>query len=318
MRKIALPLTLFAIMLVSLLHAMPAQAQNTRTFVSGHGSDSNPCTLASPCRSFQAAFNVTNPGGELDVLDTAGYGTLTISYGVSIINPVGVVASIAVPSGGTGITISAPASDTVILRGLTVEGAGVGLYGINFTFGGRLEIIDSVIRNFTNTGVIAEPSAANISLLISNSFVLDNTNAGIYLTARPTGQMSAIIDRVTASKNTYGIYIDSSATNEFITATITNSIISYNLNTGIAVVKSNSFSTSAAYVKDSILSDNAVNGVSASGPGGGFIFLSHSMILGNNTGINIGTGSSVFSAGNNDISNNPTPVSGTLTSAPEQ
>ncbi len=40
--------------LVAILPAMPAQAAG-RTFVSTAGSDSNPCTIALPCRNLQAA-----------------------------------------------------------------------------------------------------------------------------------------------------------------------------------------------------------------------------------------------------------------------
>jgi hypothetical protein len=56
------------------LPAVPAQALAARTFVSGAGNDANPCTLSQPCRSFQAAYNVTAANGEIDVLDPAGYG----------------------------------------------------------------------------------------------------------------------------------------------------------------------------------------------------------------------------------------------------
>ena len=34
--------------------ATVAHAQNTRTWVSGTGNDANPCTYASPCRTFAA------------------------------------------------------------------------------------------------------------------------------------------------------------------------------------------------------------------------------------------------------------------------
>ena len=59
------------------------------------------------------------------MLDTAGYGPLTINKAISIVND-GSIASILVPSGGTGILISAGPTDAVSLRGLTIEGAGVG------------------------------------------------------------------------------------------------------------------------------------------------------------------------------------------------
>ena len=82
---LALPLTLLAIALVAVLHAVPAQAQETRTFVSAGGNDSNNClTPATPCRHFTAAYAATPAGGEIDVLDPGNYGPLTITGPVSI------------------------------------------------------------------------------------------------------------------------------------------------------------------------------------------------------------------------------------------
>src|ERR1700740_2887753 len=86
------------------LHTDPAQAQ--RLFVSATGLDGNPCTFASPCRTFQHAHDVTGANGEIDVLDPAGYGSLTITKGISIQGHG--FSGISVPSGGTGITINAP------------------------------------------------------------------------------------------------------------------------------------------------------------------------------------------------------------------
>ena len=87
------------------LSVAPAQAQNARSFVSGQGSDSNNCTLAAPCRTFAQAITWTNAGGEIDVLNTAGYGPVTITKAISIVNDGG-TASIFPGSGGTGITIN--------------------------------------------------------------------------------------------------------------------------------------------------------------------------------------------------------------------
>jgi hypothetical protein len=87
--------------LAAMLPALPAQAQNTRSFVSGLGNDLNNCSLAAPCRTFQHTHDQTNAGGEIAVLDTAGYGAVTITKSISIVNPGGVEAGISVPSGGT-------------------------------------------------------------------------------------------------------------------------------------------------------------------------------------------------------------------------
>jgi hypothetical protein len=95
------------------------------------------CGVGSPCRTFAYALTQTNAGGEIAVLDTAGYGIVTINKALSIVNSGGVEAGIGVTSGGTAITINAGSADTVGLRGLTLEGAGIGQNGIVFNTGAR-------------------------------------------------------------------------------------------------------------------------------------------------------------------------------------
>jgi hypothetical protein len=73
-----------ALALAVALPAASAQAQSPRTFVSAAGSDSNPCTFAAPCRHFQAAVTATTVGGEVDALDPAGYGPITITQAITI------------------------------------------------------------------------------------------------------------------------------------------------------------------------------------------------------------------------------------------
>src|SRR5689334_2710230 len=107
-----------------------SQAQVQRTFVSGLGSDGNPCSRAAPCRTFGQAIMGTSVGGEAIVLDSAGYGAFSINKSVSIIAPQGVYAGISVFT-GDGIDINAGPSDVVILRGLTVNSQG-GANGIIF------------------------------------------------------------------------------------------------------------------------------------------------------------------------------------------
>src|SRR5664279_6206780 len=65
--------------LAVVLPAAPAHAQANHTYVSGAGSDDNPCTFASPCRTLQAAYNVTAADGEIEVLVPANYSPLTIT-----------------------------------------------------------------------------------------------------------------------------------------------------------------------------------------------------------------------------------------------
>src|SRR5215831_15673741 len=135
--------------LVASIASTDAYALSNRTFVSGTGSDANPCSLAAPCRSFAGALLQTSAGGEIAVLDTAGYGAATITQAVSIVNEEGVEAGITVTS-GDGITINAGATDVVNLRGLTLVGAG-GSNGVTFNSGAALNIQNCVIRGFSGS-----------------------------------------------------------------------------------------------------------------------------------------------------------------------
>ena len=56
-----------------------AQAQASRTWVSGVGDDANPCSRTAPCKTFAGAISKTAARGEIDALDPAGFGALTIT-----------------------------------------------------------------------------------------------------------------------------------------------------------------------------------------------------------------------------------------------
>ena len=77
----------FGLLLFLLLWPAEAGAQAQRTFVSGVGSDGNPCSRTAPCRTISQALMGTSSGGEVIVLDSAGYGPVTITQAVSIIAP---------------------------------------------------------------------------------------------------------------------------------------------------------------------------------------------------------------------------------------
>ena len=69
-----------ALAFAAALHAAPAQALNNRSFVSATGNDANPCTRPLPCR--KVAHDNTNPAGEINTLDPAGYGVIKIAFGI--------------------------------------------------------------------------------------------------------------------------------------------------------------------------------------------------------------------------------------------
>src|SRR5437764_10591866 len=92
----------------------PAQATlRNRTFVSGNGLDTNPCSVAQPCRTFAFAITQTAPGGGITILDPANYGPVTISQAISIINEGIGEASVQTTSAVDAITVSAGTTDNV-------------------------------------------------------------------------------------------------------------------------------------------------------------------------------------------------------------
>src|SRR5262249_39350328 len=170
--------------------ATPAHAQLARTFVSSLGNDANDCNRPTPCRTFQVAHDKTLANGEITVVDPGGYGAVTITKTISIINDGVGEAGVLVSGGLNGITINATAGDAISLRGLTLKGIGFGGgNGIVFNAGNSLTIENCVLRNFTGTGTIGrglvfQPSAAS-KLAVSNTLAADNQGIGLLI--QPTG-----------------------------------------------------------------------------------------------------------------------------------
>ena len=272
--------------LAVLLPASSAQALNTRSFVSGHGSDANACTLAAPCRTLAVAFAQTSAGGEIDVLDAAGYGALTIDKAISIINDGVGTAAVLVPSGGTGITINAGASDVVSLRGLTVDGTGTGTTGIQFNSGKFLSIENCVIRNVTDRGIKFDTNLTISTLSVSKSLI-ENNNVGISISPGiDLGTVRAVISRSEVNNNAgTGIVVsgsNSASANSKVKATVYDSVVARNGFAGIFALTSAIHSPTTVMVFHSVVADNAyglrVDGVGATMRAG------QTMVTGNGSG----------------------------------
>src|SRR5215475_14700202 len=104
MRRIAL-LAAAVGLLLPFLASAPAQAQATRTWVSGVGDDANPCSRTAPCKTFAGAISKTAPRGEINVLDPGGFGAVTITKAITIDGSGGQIAGVLV-SGTNGIVVS--------------------------------------------------------------------------------------------------------------------------------------------------------------------------------------------------------------------
>src|SRR5439155_23958450 len=118
-------LSISATMLAFCLSAGGAQAQATRTWVSGVGDDANPCSRTAPCKTFAGAISKTAAGGEIDALDPGGFGGVTITKAITIDGGGGQVAGI-LAALSTGIIVNAPAGAIVTLRNIQINGVGTG------------------------------------------------------------------------------------------------------------------------------------------------------------------------------------------------
>jgi hypothetical protein len=257
MRSFAL---LFAAVFACSLHAAPAQAQAQRVFVSATGSDGNSCSFASPCRTFQHAHDVAPANGEIDVLDPAGYGSLTITKAISIQGHG--FSGISAANSATAITINAGASDSVSLRGLLIDGAGTGSAGIQYNTAANVAIADCVVRNFVNNGIwIFSPG--NAVFTVSNTTVSDNGFGGIVV--QPQGAVSnwdvkGLVSNVTASNNQYGIYgyANDSGNTGRIFVTVSDSVIFHNTHAGIEAQTVSKVGTVSLIVDNTTITGAAV------------------------------------------------------------
>src|SRR5476651_1582165 len=84
MKRTALLTSILGGMLVALLQVAPAQAQATRTWVSGVGDDANPCSRTAPCKTYAGAISKTATNGEINCIDPGGFGSLTITKAITI------------------------------------------------------------------------------------------------------------------------------------------------------------------------------------------------------------------------------------------
>src|SRR5882762_4793975 len=270
--------------------AAVAQAQATRTWVSGVGDDANPCSRTAPCKTFAGAISKTADGGEIDCVDPGGFGAVTITKGITI-DGGGTFASILF-AGTNGIIVNdATNTKTIILRNLSLNGAGTGLNGIRLLAGKTFVIENVAISGFTTNGIDA-PLVANGSKVFINDVDIRNgvgaSSIGVKL-ATSTGVLTGSMDHLRVDRLPTAVQI---GTNSF--PTIRNSVL-FGGTKGVEILAS----TSRVTIENTVLSEN---GTGLSVGAGATALLSQSTITECSTGIsNSGT---VSSSGNNRILGN--------------
>ncbi len=291
MSKFRHTLNLLALVIFTLAVSSLAQAQATRTWVSGVGDDVNPCSRTAPCKTFAGAISKTADGGEIDCVDPGGFGAVTITKGITI-DGGGTFGSI-LAAGTTGVIINDTTNTKIItLRNLSINGAGTGIDGIRMLTGKELHVENVDISGFTGDGIklnfTAGPAGGVFAFFDDVDIIkcTGATSAGIRLTANTF--ISAVMDHVRVEKVFTGVQVNANNV-----ANIRNSLFT-NATNGVEMV-----GASQSIVENTMLTSNTTGLVA----GAGSISRLSQVTIMLNTNDFTGTGS-VRSSGNNRIFDN--------------
>jgi hypothetical protein len=196
MNKFQFTIRVLAMAMFTLAFASMAPAQNTRSYVSGTGNDADPCTRTWPCKSFSSAISKTAEGGEIDVLDPSGYGTVSITKALTIDGGTGSGWASVQASGVSGIivnvTTGSHANDAVvILRNIAFTGINQtpnapGTNGISYTRAAHLRVENCQFQNFNQTGISVNLGTTPGVLTVQDC-VFDNVNTAVLSNATAPG-----------------------------------------------------------------------------------------------------------------------------------
>lgn len=291
-----------ALVVISFILALAtaAQAQATRTWVSGVGDDVNPCSRTAPCKTFAGAISKTAKDGEISVLDPGGYGSVTITKSIYINGTHGAGYGSILNSLTNGVIVNITdvndVRKAVRLRALDINGASTGINGVSILAANNVWVQDSVIDGHTGDGTssgigIRMATAATCQLYVTDSMIHKNVT-GVRITTT-AGFAVANIRNTTIENNTTGV---NASTNSFVT--VTGSSISNNSSAGV----STSASGAQLTVHDCVISNNGT-GISAAA--GSTIRALSNQVLYNTTGFG-GTTAAIQTDGQNRNAGNTT------------
>lgn len=289
MNKFRFTIKMLVIATFLLAFASIAQAQATRTWVSGVGDDVNPCSRTAPCKTFAGAISKTAAGGEIDALDPGGFGTVTATKSILLDGTWGAGFGSILSSGVNGVNVNDSASGSpntivVTLRKLSINGAGttLGTNGVNFTSGKAVIIEHCEFQNFSQNAVKVATTGASIGFeLYMRDVDINNCANGVSLSSAGAGSfVAAELDEVHIRHSNPttgdGVIFGTNAA-----GVVRNSNISFqdrgiDINTGFGI----------SIVNTTIAS--CTTGINVAG--GGTSRITHSAILVNATGVNFTAG----------------------------
>lgn len=278
---------------LALAGAATVHAQATRTWVSGVGDDVNPCSRTAPCKTFAGAISKTAAGGEIDTLDPGGFGAVTITKSMTID---GFAGGGILSAGVSGVVVNG-AGINVVLRNLSINGAGTGIHGINAVAFGSLVLENVMISGVTGSGVHVNATATG-AVEIRNTRVQKPCAIG-YRSATTVGAVNAILNNVSIDGCTTGI--DALAGSKVVVrdSSITHATMGVGASAGASVTLDRS---TVAYATSGVVGHGGATAIRVGG----------STVAENGTGLSALAGAQLFSFGNNILRANT--VDGAFTS----
>jgi Right handed beta helix region len=270
------------VFILSMAIAAFANAQATRTWVSGVGDDVNPCSRTAPCKTFAGAISKTASPGIINCLDPGGFGAVTITKSITI-DCTATLGS-ALSSGTQGIIVNAQPTDKIVLRNLDINGAGVtlGTNGVNVVQAQSVHLFNVRIANYSGSGIQVTNTSGAVALFVDDCQILNNGGNGILMNPTSPGTSKLNVGNSWISNNVNGIDISSGGNS----AVISHTIIDKNSAAGFQVENTNS----GASLDGVTIAHNAIGvqaGIAGQTP---TLFLTHCFVWGNTSNGITGSG----------------------------
>ena len=333
---------LFAAFALSMAPAF-AQPFLFRAYLASDGSDSNPCTLAQPCRLLPAALAAVMTGGEIWMLDSANYNTgpVGIDKSVTVLAIPGAVGSLVARNDEVYPNAIYTASNNikVTLRNLSItplSGSGAGhTSGVIIStiavvhmegcvvaghqgngvvvnsLGAVAHITDSTIRDNGNSGVFVQGGGR---AFVARTVISENTE-GVLVTAFDINPTTADISDSVFRRNQYGVRAESGVPTGVVKVSVHTSQVVANSNYGL-IATSNSGAAVSLAAGNNVISGNATSGIAAENAGSK-IWASANLVSHNGYGF-FNNGGNFESAGNNALRDNIQNKFGTITMVPTE
>ncbi|MDQ3804494.1 MAG: right-handed parallel beta-helix repeat-containing protein [Acidobacteriota bacterium] len=308
MNKIRFSLNVLAFAAFTIALSAMAQAQATRTWVSGVGDDANPCSRTAPCKTYAGAISKTARDGEISTLDPGGFGAVTITKSITINGTTGQGYGSILASSTNGVVINitdaADTRKTVRLNWLDINGApssSPGLTGVRILAAAAVYVENTVIDSFRSASAgfghgIHVNTTAQTELYVRNATIRNCLNDGIRIETTAGTAFASIVNSRIARNGQNGV--------KFVNGgkgLVANCEIVSNFAVGIDIEETTL--QTEVNVEGNYIAF-CTTGVQV-GAGASEARLSNNFITSNSTGLSNAGGNS-FSSGNNRIIGNTT------------